>query len=69
MEPLISKDPIVEKIVNGTPGDELLELLLSRNLPLRDEEYMETLVFVIPHPKYGERASLSNSRNPKSRPG
>jgi len=56
MEPLISKDPIVEKIVNGSPGNELLELLLDRNLPLRDEEYMETLVFVIPNSTYGEKA-------------
>lgn len=56
MEPLISKDPIVEKIVNGSPGSELLELLLNKNLPLRDEEYMETLVFVIPNNTFGEKA-------------
>ncbi len=56
MEPLISKDPIVEKIVNGDPGDEILELLLEKNLPLKDEEYMETLVFVIPNKKFGDRA-------------
>ena len=56
MEPLISKDPIVEKIVNGDPGEELIELLLSKNLPLRDEEYLETLVFIIPLKKFSDRA-------------
>ncbi|MCK5004101.1 MAG: hypothetical protein KAS21_03390 [Candidatus Aminicenantes bacterium] len=56
MEPLISKDPIVEKIVNGDPGDEIIELLLDRNLPLKDEEYLESLVFVIPQKKFSERA-------------
>jgi len=56
MEPLISKDPIVEKIVNGNPGDELLDLLIKKNLPLKDEEYLETLVFVIPNKQYSDRA-------------
>jgi len=56
MEPLVSKDPIVEKIVSGQASDELLELLVARNLPLKDEEYLETLVFVIPDKKFGDRA-------------
>ncbi len=66
MEPLISKDPIVEKIVNGNPGEELLELLLSKNLPLRDEEYLETLVFVIPKKNYSNRAGENFVKIPPS---
>lgn len=56
MELLISKDPIVDKIVNGDPSDELLDLLLENNLPLKDEEYLETMVFVIPLKKFSDRA-------------
>ena len=66
MEPLISKDPIVEKIVNGDPGDDLLELLLGKNLPLRDEEYLETLVFVIPKKKFSDRAGSNFIKIPSS---
>ncbi len=57
MESIISKDPIVEKIINGAPGDDLLKLLVSKNLPLRDEEYLESLVFVIGNNKFGAEAS------------
>ncbi len=66
MEPLISKDPIVEKIVNGNPGKEILELLLNKNLPLKDEEYMETLVFVIPDKEFGDRAGINFMNIPSS---
>ncbi len=56
MELLISKDPIVEKIVNGDPSKEILELLMERNLPLTDEEYLEAFVFLIEQPVLGEKA-------------
>jgi len=56
MEFLVSKDPIVEKIVNGNPGEELLELLLDKNLPLTDEEYLEAFVFLTNKPIFGDKA-------------
>ncbi len=56
MEKLLSKDPILDKIVNKTAGDEILELFLGKQLPLRDEEYLEGFVFLV-NEKSGHKAS------------
>ncbi|MEN8153211.1 MAG: hypothetical protein ABFR75_04250 [Acidobacteriota bacterium] len=57
MEKILSKDPILEKIVNGTASDEVLELFVGKNLPLREEEYLEGLIILINNSKFGEKAS------------
>lgn len=57
MEKLLSKDPILDKIVNKTAGNEILELFLGKQLPLRDEEYLEGFVFLLNSTKSGQKAS------------
>ena len=57
MEKLLSKDPILDKIVNKKAGDDILELFLGKQLPLRDEEYLEGCVFFINNTKFGHKAS------------
>ena len=46
MKNFISKNPIIEKIVEGEAKEEILDLLLSKQLPFTEEEYLESLVFV-----------------------
>jgi hypothetical protein len=53
---MISKNPLVQKIVEGSPNEELLQYLLSKQLAFTEEEYLESLVFVLPNPKFRERA-------------
>jgi hypothetical protein len=53
---MISKNPLVLKIAESAPGDELLKYLLSRQLAFTEEEYLESLVFVLPDPKSREQA-------------
>jgi hypothetical protein len=52
---MISKNPLVLKIAEGTPGDELLKYLLSKQLAFTEEEYLESLVFVLPDPRSKEQ--------------
>jgi hypothetical protein len=44
---LISKNPLVEKIVKGNANEEVLELLFEKQLPFTEEEYLECLVFIL----------------------
>ena len=53
---MVSKNPLVLKIAEGAPGDELLKYLLSKQLAFTEEEYLESLVFVLPDPKSQEQA-------------
>ncbi len=53
---MISKNPLVLKIAEGAPGDELLKYLLFKQLAFTDEEYLESLVFVLPDPRSKEQA-------------
>ncbi len=52
----ISKNPLVLKIADGSANTELLEYLLGKNLAFTDEEYLESLVFVLPQKNYYDRA-------------
>ena len=52
----VSYNPLVEKIVNGTAGDELLMYLLSRQLAFTEEEYLISLVFVLQKDALKQRA-------------
>jgi hypothetical protein len=53
---VISKNPIVLQIAEAAANDELLEYLLDKKLAFTDEEYLESLVFVLPHPVFHDRA-------------
>ena len=53
---MVSKNPLVQKIAEGTPGDELLKYLLDKQLAFTEEEYLESLVFVLRDPRSEERA-------------
>lgn len=47
MNSIVSKNPIVHKIVDGSTKGDLLEMLINKQLPLTEEEYLESLVFVL----------------------
>lgn len=53
---MVSKNPLVLKIAAGSANDELLQFLLDKQLAFTEEEYLESLVFVLSDPKYRERA-------------
>ena len=53
---MVSKNPLVQKIVAGDFGAELLKYLLDRHLAFTDEEYLESLVFVLSDPGAEKRA-------------
>lgn len=53
---MVSKNPLVLKIADGTPSDELLQFLLAKQLAFTEEEYLESLVFVLPDLRSHERA-------------
>jgi hypothetical protein len=56
MNPVISKNPLVMKIAAGSANNELLEYLLGKKLAFTDEEYLESLVFVLALPVFHDRA-------------
>jgi hypothetical protein len=56
MNPIISKNPLVVQIAAGSANDELLEFLLAKKMAFTDEEYLESLVFVLPVQKFHDRA-------------
>ncbi|MFC2155917.1 hypothetical protein ACFLRB_05460 [Acidobacteriota bacterium] len=51
MTTLIAKNPLVQKIADGKVNEELLDLLLSKQLPFTEEEYLESLVFLLTNEK------------------
>lgn len=54
---IISKNPLVKKIVDGTAGQDLIDMLLDRQLPFTEEEYLESLVFALKDETIRDRAS------------
>ena len=44
------------QIVEGSANDELLQFLLAKKLAFPDEEYLESLVFVLPNLSFHDRA-------------
>ncbi|HSQ35512.1 MAG TPA: hypothetical protein VLQ89_05925, partial [Candidatus Binatia bacterium] len=53
---LISKNPLVMKFADGSANVELLEYLLDKKLAFTEEEYLESLVFVLPNQELRGRA-------------
>jgi hypothetical protein len=56
MSSIVSKNPLVLQITEGSANDELLEFLLDKKLAFTDEEYLESLVFVLPNLGFHDRA-------------
>jgi len=53
---MVSKNPLVLKIARGSANDELLRFLLDKQLAFTEEEYLESLVFVLSDLRFQERA-------------
>lgn len=66
MADLISKNLLVHKIVSGEANQELLDMLLSRQLPFTEEEYLESLVFITKDEKLKSRSMESLKKIPDS---
>ena len=47
MTNIVSKNPLVIKIIEGDHSPEVLEMLFARELPFTEEEYLECLVFFL----------------------
>lgn len=47
MNEIVSKNPIVKKIAEGGIKEDLLDLLMAKQLPFTEEEYLESLIFVL----------------------
>ncbi len=56
MSPILSRNPLVEQVVSGKAAADLIAMLLSRQLPLTEEEYLEALVYLANNPEYREQA-------------
>ena len=56
MVELISKNPLVRKIVEGDFTNDLIEMLLNKQLPFTDLDYLESLVYLLKDEKYKKRA-------------
>ena len=56
MSTTVSKNPLVLQISEGSANDELLQFLLDKKLAFTDEEYLESLVFVLPKLIFHDRA-------------
>ncbi len=44
---MIYKNPLVKKIIEGEAKEDLIHLLLQKELPFTEEEYLESLVYVL----------------------
>lgn len=47
MTNLISRNPLVKKIIDGDVDSEVYEMLFAKQLAFTDEEYLESLVFLL----------------------
>ncbi len=53
---MVSKNTLVQKIAAGSLSEDLLNYLLDKQLAFTEEEYLESLVFVISDPRAATRA-------------
>jgi hypothetical protein len=66
MNAVVSKNPLVLQIAEGSANDELLQFLLDKKLAFTDEEYLESLVFVLPNLNFHDRALAMLGQIPQS---
>jgi len=55
---VVSKNPLVIKIAEGTAGEDLMDMLFQKQLPFTEEEYLEAFVFA--HRDEVEKAKAVN---------
>jgi hypothetical protein len=53
---IVSKNPVVRQIVEGNAGHEVIEMLLNKQLPFTEEEYLESAVFLLKDENHKIRA-------------
>ena len=63
---LVSRNPIVSKIVSGEANEEVMQMLLSRQLPFTEEEYLESLVFAMRTESWKNQALEQLKKIPES---
>lgn len=63
---IISKNPLVKKIVDGSAGNDLIDMLLVKQLPFTEEEYLESLVFALKNENVKEKAVKRLTEIPES---
>lgn len=56
VDKIVSRNFLVQKIVDGEVDSEVLDMLLKKRFTLTDEEYLEALVYVLKLEKYKNRA-------------
>ncbi len=56
MTAIVSKNPLVRKIADGQGKDELLEMLVNKQLALTEEEYLECFVLILRNPAFQAKA-------------
>lgn len=54
---IVSRNPYVQKIVDHEVTEDFLKMLLDKQLPLTEEEYLESLVYVLKIEKFKTRAA------------
>jgi c-di-GMP-binding flagellar brake protein YcgR len=54
---IVSRNPYVQKIVDHEVTEDFLRMLLEKQLPLTEEEYLESLVYVLKIEKFKTRAA------------
>lgn len=51
MNNIVSKNPLVTKIIEGNASSEFYDMLFAKQLPFTEEEYLECLVFFLSDPQ------------------
>ncbi len=62
MPKLISKNPLVKIIAEGNSDPDMLNLLLQKQLPFTETDYLEAFVFVLKNNEYKKKA-IENIKN------
>ncbi len=54
---IVSKNPYVQKIVDNEVTEDTLKMVLAKQLPFSEEEYLESLVYILKIEKYHQLAA------------
>lgn len=52
MTAIVSKNQLVQQVADGTAKTELTEMILQKQMPFTEEEYLESLVFLLKEEKH-----------------
>ncbi|MGE5344277.1 MAG: hypothetical protein ACM3SY_22650 [Candidatus Omnitrophota bacterium] len=56
MVQLVSHNPIIKKIAEGSAKEDIFDLLIARQLPFTEEEYLEAFVLILKNDAYKAKA-------------